>query len=166
MITNQNPVIHADFSDALKANPHLQDGKFGKFDTNGKIALASTAADAIGIICSPDSHSVAVAGNATGADICLRSFGGIIQAQCGTLSASVSKGQMLSLGEDARVSDAEGTPVAVAAEDITATTAGQLVRVVMLPFSAPAAETEEGEDGGGSGSGDGSGSGSGSGVSA
>lgn len=148
MITNQNPVIHADFSDALKATPHLQDGKFGKIDSTGKIALATNADEAVGIILNPDSHTVAVAGNATGADLCLRSFGGIIEAQAGTLSAGIGVGQMLSLGSDGRITDAEGTPVAVAAEAVTETTAGQMVRVVLLPFSAPAAEDEGGSSDG------------------
>ena len=151
MITNQNPVLHADFSDTLKATPHLQEGKFGKLDINGKLALAATADEALGIICNPDGHNVAVAGNATSADLCLRTFGGIIEAQVGTLTSGITCGQQLALGEDGRLTDSEGTPVAMAVEGCTSTTAGQLVRVVMLPYPAETAESEGTGTGTGSG---------------
>lgn len=143
MITNEIPVIRAEFGEAIKATPHLQEGRFAKLDSSGKLVLATSADEALGVICNPDSQSVADLGQATTGELCLRSFGGIVEVQVGTLGSSVAAGQKLSVASDGRATDAAGTPVAVSVDAVTSTEAGQLVRCVLMPFTADTAPSEE-----------------------
>ena len=80
MITKNTPTFRAPYSTTLAATPHLHEGKMGKLNAAGEIELATTPAEAFGVISDPDSYATAQAGNATGATIVHRKFAGVVQA--------------------------------------------------------------------------------------
>ncbi len=134
-IVNDKPVIRANYATALAGTPHLYEGRFAKLDATGKIVLATSASDALGVICDPDSHAVAAAGNATGATIVCRSFGGILELQVGTLTAALAPGDPLYFATGGVVTDDSSNSavqVATCVEAVTATTAGQRVQAVLI----------------------------------
>lgn len=134
MITNTIPILHRKLAAAIAATPHLQEGKLAKLDASGNIALATSADDYIGVICSPDSHATALAGNVTEADIVLRPFGGFVELQLSD-TAAVTPGTKLTIDTTnacLKVAGDSDTVVALAVDAATATTPGQLVRAVLL----------------------------------
>lgn len=118
MITNDNPAIVVLYCAALAATPHLHEGKLGKLDADGKLALATSPADAFGVISDPDSYATAQAGNATSATLVHRKFAGCIEVQLGNTGA-VKKGTPLTFGEGAVfvVAQEGDTVLAYAMED-------------------------------------------------
>ncbi len=132
---NDLPALRANYAAALAATPHLHEGKLAKLDANGQIALATSAAEVLGVICDPDAHSVATAGNATGATIYAKTFGGIVELKVGTLSGALAAGDPLYFATGGVVSDDSSNSavqVAICMEPVTATTAGQLVRAILI----------------------------------
>ena len=89
MITKNTPTFRAPYSTTLAATPHLHEGKMGKLNAAGEIELATTPAEAFGVISDPDSYATAQAGNATGATIVHRKFAGVVQAQLNGSAAAV-----------------------------------------------------------------------------
>ena len=132
MITNHTPAIRARYAAALKSQPHLHEGKLGKLNADGEIELATSADDAFGIICDPDSMTAAVAGNATGATLVHRKFAGIIQVQLGATGAAISPGTKLIFGTGAVLTTGSGTAVAVAVESAPSGQSGQMVNAILL----------------------------------
>lgn len=132
MITNHTPAIRARYAAALKSQPHLHEGKLGKLNADGEIELATSADDAFGIICDPDSLAAAVAGNATGATLVHRKFAGIIQVQLGATGAAISPGTKLIFGTGAVLTTGSGTAVAVAVESAPSGQSGQMVNAILL----------------------------------
>lgn len=132
MITNHTPAIRARYAAALKSQPHLHEGKLGKLNADGEIELATSADDAFGIICAPDSLTAAVAGNATGATLVHRKFAGIIQVQLGATGAAISPGTKLIFGTGAVLTTGSGTAVAVAVESAPSGRSGQMVNAILL----------------------------------
>ena len=132
MITNHTPAIRARYAAALKSQPHLHEGKLGKLNADGELELATSADDAFGIICAPDSLTAAVAGNATGATLVHRKFAGIIQVQLGATGAAISPGTKLIFGTGAVLTTGSGTAVAVAVESAPSGRSGQMVNAILL----------------------------------
>ena len=132
MITNHTPAIRARYAAALKSQPHLHEGKLGKLNADGEIELATSADDAFGIICAPDSLTAAVAGNATGATLVHRKFAGIIQVQVGATASAISPGTKLIFGTGAVLTTGSGTAVAVAVESAPSGQSGQMVNAILL----------------------------------
>ena len=132
MITKNTPTFRAPYSKTLAATPHLHEGKMGKLNAAGEIELATTAAEAFGVISDPDSYATAQAGNATGATIVHRKFAGVVQAQLNGSAAAVVPGTKLVLADDGTFTTGTGTAVAEAVGSAAATTAGQLVDVILL----------------------------------
>ncbi len=138
MITNNIPRLRARLAAAIAADPHQQEGKFALLDSNGQIAIAATAAEAMGVITEPDSHLAAQAGNPTNASLLLTSFGGIVEVKVGSGSAAITAGALLYLNSDGTVYAAGAstdttdlTPVARATQAAPAT-AGQLIPAILL----------------------------------
>ncbi|MBQ4593035.1 MAG: hypothetical protein IJA81_00220 [Akkermansia sp.] len=132
MITKNTPTFRAPYSNTLAATPHLHEGKMGKLNAAGEIELATSDADAFGVISDPDSYATAQAGNATGATIVHRKFAGVVQAQLNGSAAAVVPGTKLVLASDGTFTTGTGTAVAEAVGSAAATTAGQLVDVILL----------------------------------
>lgn len=139
MIINPIPRIRAPFAPALAATPHLHEGKFAKLNAAGQMELASSPEEAQGIITEPDSYAAAQAGNAVGASLLYKSFGGIVEVQLGQ-SAAVSCGDLLTVASDGAATlaaagegdDAAAAAVAMAVEPVSTTTAGQLIKAVFI----------------------------------
>jgi len=132
MIVNNIPAIRAPYCAALKGEPHLHEGKMGKLNAEGEIELATSADDAFGVICDPDSYAAAAAGNATGATLVHRKFGGIIQVNVGSAAAAIAPGTKLCCGEGGVFAPGSGAAAAVAVEAAAASTPGQMVRAILL----------------------------------
>ncbi len=132
MITNHTPAIRAPYAAALKGQPHIHEGKLGKLNAAGEIELATSADDAFGIICDPDSLATAVAGNATSATLVHRKFAGIIQVNVGSTGAAITPGTKLVYSSGGVLTTGTGTAVAVAVESAPAGQAGQMVNAILL----------------------------------
>ncbi len=138
MIVQETPRVRAKLAAALAATPHVHEGKFALIDATGSIALATTEAEAMGVITEPDSLLAAQAGNATSASLLYRSFGGIVEVQIGAGSAAVTAGAKLYLKSDGTVyvpgtSDDASDLVPVARATAAApATAGQLIPAILL----------------------------------
>lgn len=132
MIVKQTPAFVVLYCAALMATPHLHEGKLGKLDNDGKLCLATSAADAFGVISEPDSALAAQAGGATGATLIHRKFAGVLTVQLGN-TAAVKPGTPLTFGEGAVfVAAQEGdTVLAYAAETAAPNTPGQMVAAVL-----------------------------------
>lgn len=132
MITKQTPAFVALYCTALMATPHLHEGKLGKLDNDGKIALATSAADAFGVISDPDAYATAQAGNATRATLVARKFSGCLTVQLGN-TAAVKPGTPLTFGEGAVfVAAQEGdTVLAYAMDTAAANMPGQMIAAVL-----------------------------------
>lgn len=131
-MTNHTPAIRAPYAAALKSQPHLHEGKLGKLNAAGEIELATSAEEAFGIICDPDSLAAAMAGNATGATLVHRKFAGIIQVNVGAAGAAITPGTKLIFGTGGVLTTGTGTAVAVAVESAPAGQAGQMVQAILL----------------------------------
>ena len=144
-IINNIPRIRANYAAALQATPHLHEGKFAKLDATGCIALATSAEDALGVITEPDSLLQAQAGNVTGASLLFKTFGGIVEVQLSGDTEAIAAGDLLELADSGAVKHTSSTKadaaVAIAVEPAGATTAGQLIRAVLLP-STPTQASE------------------------
>ena len=103
-----------------------------ELNADGEIELATSADDACGIICAPDSLTAAVAGNATGGTLVHRKFAGIIQVQLGATGAAISPGTKLIFGTGAVLTTGSGTAVAVAVESAPSGRSGQMVNAILL----------------------------------
>lgn len=132
MIVNPIPRVRAPYAPSLAATPHLHEGKFARLNASGQIELAASAEEVQGVITEPDSLAAAQAGNEVGASLLYRTFGGIVEVQLGEASGTIVHGTRLSLAADGTVSPAEGTAVAVAVEDVPSTSAGQLVKAILV----------------------------------
>lgn len=136
MIIQDIPRIRAFYADALRATCHLHEGKIGKLDTSGHIALATAAADALGVICDPDPHIAAQAGNITGATLIPHTFGGLVELQLGETPGSITWGTLLKLKTDGTVAAATGAAgehiVAKAMQQVGSQQAGQLIHAAMI----------------------------------
>ncbi|OCA02314.1 hypothetical protein [Akkermansia glycaniphila] len=140
MIVQDIPRFRANYTAELRPTGHLHEGKFGKFTASGEIALATSSSDIFGIISEPDSQLAQICGNTTGATLIPYTFGGVVDVQLGANPGVISKGiTKLKLNSDSTVSAATGASgeiiVAMAMQNVTAQTAGQLVSAIMLPPS-------------------------------
>ena len=131
MITNHTPQVRAPYAAGLASTPHLHEGKLGKLNAAGEIELATSADDAMGIICDPDACITAAAGNATSATLVFLKFSGIIQVQLGS-TENVTIGTKLGYAEGGVFSATESDPLAMAMESATDSVSGQMVNAILL----------------------------------
>lgn len=133
MIINPIPRIRAPYAPALAATPHLHEGKFAKLNASGQIELAASPEDAQGVITEPDSYAAAQAGNEVGASLLYLSFGGIVEVQLAGGSA-IAQGDKLTVSSEGTASKAgtSDTAVAMAVETVSTTTAGQLIKAILI----------------------------------
>lgn len=137
MYTNPIPALRRPFAAASKANCHLHEGKFATLASDGSITVI-TAATTLphGVITDPDGANAAVAGGNPGATLMLHQFQGIIPVQLGASPGTINEGTLLKIKADGTVmasaSAAGDVIVAMAVEQVTSTTAGQLINAVLL----------------------------------
>ena len=138
-IINTIPRVRANYAVTLQDSPHMHEGKFAKLDASGCIVLATGAEDALGVITEPDSLLQAQAGNVTGASLLFKTFGGIVEVQLSGDTEAIAAGDLLELTDTGAVKHTSSTKadkaVAIAVEPAVATTAGQLIRAVLLPVT-------------------------------
>lgn len=134
MIINTTPALHASF--ATTAGADKTEGKFATLNAEGNIVISSSTTLPYGIVVEAASPVAMQAGGSAEGAIMLHSFGGIVTAQVGATSQAINIGTLLKLSTEGGVVASSSTAgdviVAMALEAIPTTTAGQLIRVILL----------------------------------